>query len=242
MTRAHSKSVHTWQGHLYIREKVSLHDISLHHRFLNMGQIGHHSEKVSPDHRVSPSSPCPLKTGFTVPRGVLSSQVLVSTYTNVCMITFRLWFTWNINYKYPLLPHSFRTSSFIASFPKLCFWEHRFWNVHVQLLCVITYSFHSLKKSWYEIWSCPLLIYKLTTLTENKQKLLYFRRLHQFVYCSLCSVQGVSQVAWLVISAEQLTSDVGFISACRFWCIFCGFTGHCVQNSMIICIRVPDNV
>ena len=38
----------------------------LHDRFLNMGEIGHRSEKTSPDHRVVLPSECPLKTGFTV--------------------------------------------------------------------------------------------------------------------------------------------------------------------------------
>ena len=43
-----------FKGHLYIREKVSLH-----HRFFNMGKIGHRSEKVSPDHMVSPCRSVP---------------------------------------------------------------------------------------------------------------------------------------------------------------------------------------
>ena len=36
---------------LYPRESVPTWQVSLHHRFLNMGQIGHGYEKVSPDHR-----------------------------------------------------------------------------------------------------------------------------------------------------------------------------------------------
>ena len=50
---------------LYPRESVPTWQVSLRHRFLNMGKIGHHFEKVSPDQSVL-SSQCPLKTGFTV--------------------------------------------------------------------------------------------------------------------------------------------------------------------------------
>ena len=38
---------------LYPRESVPTWPVSLHHRFLNMGKIGHRFEKVSPDHRLS---------------------------------------------------------------------------------------------------------------------------------------------------------------------------------------------
>ena len=37
----------------YPRESVPTWQVSLRHRFLNMGKIGHHSDKVSPAHRVS---------------------------------------------------------------------------------------------------------------------------------------------------------------------------------------------
>ena len=47
----------------YPRESVPTWQVSLRHRFLNMGQIGHGSEKVS---QGVPSSQCPLKTSFTV--------------------------------------------------------------------------------------------------------------------------------------------------------------------------------
>ena len=48
----------------YPRESVPTRQVSLHHRFLSMGEIGHCSEKTFPDHRAS-SHQCPLKTGFT---------------------------------------------------------------------------------------------------------------------------------------------------------------------------------
>ena len=38
---------------LYPRESVPTWQVSLHHRFLNMGKMGHRSEKMSPDHRLS---------------------------------------------------------------------------------------------------------------------------------------------------------------------------------------------
>ena len=38
---------------MYPGENVPIWQVSLHHRFLNMEKIGHHSEKMCPDHRVS---------------------------------------------------------------------------------------------------------------------------------------------------------------------------------------------
>ena len=46
---------------LYPRESVPTWQVSLHHRFFNMGKIGHRSEKVSPDHRVSPRRSVPWR-------------------------------------------------------------------------------------------------------------------------------------------------------------------------------------
>ena len=45
----------------YPRESVPTWQVSLHHRVLNMGKIGHRSEKVSPDHRVSPRCSVPWR-------------------------------------------------------------------------------------------------------------------------------------------------------------------------------------
>ena len=46
---------------LYPRESVPTWHVSLHRRFLNMGKIGHRSDKVSPDHRVSPHRSVPWR-------------------------------------------------------------------------------------------------------------------------------------------------------------------------------------
>ena len=45
----------------YLRESVPTWRVSLQHRFLKMGQIGHRSEKLSPDHRVSPHRSVPWR-------------------------------------------------------------------------------------------------------------------------------------------------------------------------------------
>ena len=45
----------------YPRESVPTWQVSLRHRFLNMGKIGHRSEKVSPDHRLSPRHSVPWR-------------------------------------------------------------------------------------------------------------------------------------------------------------------------------------
>ena len=50
----------------YPRDNVPTWEVSLHHRFLNMGKIGHWSEKVFFWSQGVLSSECPLKTGFTV--------------------------------------------------------------------------------------------------------------------------------------------------------------------------------
>ena len=45
----------------YLRESVPMWQVSLHHRFYNMGKIGHCSEKVSTVHRVSPHRSVPWR-------------------------------------------------------------------------------------------------------------------------------------------------------------------------------------
>ena len=51
-----------FKGHLYIREKVSLHDrCPFVTGSLTWGEIGHRFKKVSPDHRVSPRHSVPWR-------------------------------------------------------------------------------------------------------------------------------------------------------------------------------------
>ena len=92
-----------FKGHLNIQEKVSLH-----HRFLNMGQIGHCFKKVSPDHSVPEdrfyyaTTYCVAMTddileqdiSLELPSGCLLGRILVCDLYDFILYSSCLWERW----------------------------------------------------------------------------------------------------------------------------------------------------